>query len=272
MSAMPDELRTVPLHRFLPPLNDREDRDEALMQRMSASIVKEGFLQPIRCVPETVDGQEMYRVVTGWTRVLCGRRAGKTSAPTIVIRRPLTETDDLVQKLTENDLRGATSIKDRIKWYFRLLQLNPDWSQGDLAKAVHSTPAEVSKTLRISKDLLPELLELVGEGPERLPVTAAYAIARVEPEQQRELTKLVLAGRLKRDAVELEVARRLGKRPKKERPVKVVMDAASVLFPGNWTWEKIAEFGKKIEEAAKRGAKMPDLPPAAVLQSILKRT
>src|SRR5437870_879727 len=90
--SMPlEELKVIPLALFLEPKNDREDRNGTLMERMTESISKDGFLQPIRCVPEMVDGKERYRVVTGWTRVLCGRRAGKTEAPAVIIRRSMTE-------------------------------------------------------------------------------------------------------------------------------------------------------------------------------------
>jgi hypothetical protein len=136
------------------------------------------------------------------------------------------------------------------------LELNPEWSQADLAKAVHSKPAEISKTLRISSSLVPELLELVGEGDGKLPVTCAYVIARLEdPAQQRELANMVVSGRLKRDACENEVARRLGTKKKMAKPVKLKSEAALAMIPGDWTWDRLIEWLAKVSEAARKGSK-----------------
>jgi ParB/RepB/Spo0J family partition protein len=254
-AMLPDEHRTVPLHRCLPPHNDREDRDEALMKRLTDSITKEDFLQPVRCVVEMVGSQEWYRVVTGWTRVLCGRRAGKTEAPAIVIRRPLTETDDLLQKLSENDLRGATSLRDRIRWYYRLLELNPEWTHGTLAKAVHASPAEVSKTLAISKRLPPELLEKVGTGPGDICPRAAYALCKLEdPARIMELADRVMKGLLNVEAVEMEVAKSAKKPRPKDKAVKVSVAGVSMVFSVHDLQKAFAAFAlvdgalKKLEK------------------------
>ena len=55
-------------------------------------------------------------------------------------------------------------MRDRLKWYFRLKELNPEWTQADLAKAVHASTADVSKTLTISKRLPTELIDKIGTG------------------------------------------------------------------------------------------------------------
>jgi ParB/RepB/Spo0J family partition protein len=217
----PEELRLIPLDLCLEPFNDREDRDESLMQRITASINKEGFLQPIRCLPEMLEGKEMYRVVLGWTRVLCGKRAGKSEVPAIIIRRPLSETDDLIHKLIENDLRGATSVRDRIRWYYRLLELNKHWSQQELAKAVSSSPADVSKTLAISKKIPPELLEMIGEAKGKLPVRAAYALSKLdETPKIMDLADKVMKGILTVDALEAHIAKLKGGKKPKQKPIK----------------------------------------------------
>ncbi len=265
---LPDELRTVPLHRFLPPVNDREDRDEPLMQRLTESIAKDGFLQPIRCVEETVEGQVAYRVVTGWTRVLCGRRAGKTQAPAIVIRRALSETDDLLQKLSENDLRGATSVRDRIRWYYRLLELNPEWNQLDLAKAVHSSPAEVSKTLAISKRLPQELLEKIGNEPGELSPRAAYGLSKLEePAKILELADRVMKGLIKAEAVEVEVAKLCRKGKHKEKAVKVSMHGVTFII-GVHDLQKVFGVFALVDGALKKLEKHGL--PLAALPSLLR--
>src|SRR5262245_51857290 len=80
-AAPPDRFVELPLHHLLPPHNDREHRDPDVMDRMTASIESHGFLEPIRVTQEG----DKFRVRTGWTRVLCGRRAGKTHAPALVV-------------------------------------------------------------------------------------------------------------------------------------------------------------------------------------------
>jgi hypothetical protein len=72
----PDEFREIDLDRFLAPFADRE-RDSDFLDRLGASLLKQGYMHPIRCLREVMDGLEMYRTLTGWSRVLAG--AGSAS-------------------------------------------------------------------------------------------------------------------------------------------------------------------------------------------------
>lgn len=260
-----------PLPLCLKPHNDREDREEAEMSRLTASIEKHGVLQTVTGVAETIHSVEYARIVDGWSRTLASRRAGRTTIPLRLYRRPLTATEMLVLTITGNLSRTTTSHKDQLTWLCRLAELNPGWTQVEIARAIDFSPAEVSRMFRISKRLPSDLQEKIGTKQGMLPPRGAYALTKVtDAAQLREYAIRVMEGTLKVEALELLVAKQKGGQAKAgSKPVKATLDGVTFQFAGDMTWDRFLELASRLAEAVKKGAKM-DLPPAVILPSLLK--
>lgn len=197
-----------PLSKCLPPLHDRDDRDEAEMQRLTASIETHGVQQTITAAAEVIDGIEYARTIDGWSRVLGSGRARKTTIPVRLFRRPLTDTESLLLTIAGNLNRTTTSHKDQLTWLCRLAELNPTWTQVEIARAINFAPAEVSKMFRISKRIPVDLLDKIGTGPGMIPPRAAYALTKVADESNlRELAGRVVDSTLKVESLEMLIAR-----------------------------------------------------------------
>ncbi len=260
-----------PLHLCLKPLNDREDRDEAEMSRLTASIEAHGVQQTATSLAEIIDGLEHARVIDGWSRVLGSRRAGKTTIPMRLYRRPLTESEMLVLTIAGNMNRTTTSHKDQLTWLCRLAELNPTWTQAEIARAINFSGSEVSRMFTISKRFPADLQERIGTGSGMISPRGAYSLTKVNDEAKlREWAARLMDGTLKIEALEILVFRARGKKPKNASPITCRMEGASVEFPAECSWEKVIDVGNRLVEAGKRGARMPGLPPAAVLPSLLK--
>lgn len=251
MSTLP-----VPISRLLPPVSDlRSERDSDFLDRLGESLKREGFLHPVRAMQEG----DKYRVLTGWSRALAARRAGIEEVPVILVTRPLTEAELLIEQLIENDLRSETSPLDKARAYLRLMELN-GISQAELARTLHVSASEVAKTLAIFQKLVPEVHALIGTGDGKLPVRAAYALTKLaDPAMIVELAGKCAKGLLKVEALEEHVARLLGNgKPKKARPVKWKAGGAQAVTPGDWPADRIVAWFTEMVEKAKRG-----LPPSA---------
>lgn len=193
-----------------PPRDDlRQERSLEDLQRLAADLRERGMMHPIRARPAAGGRHE---VLTGESRRQASLMAGMTAVPVIIVEGELSESDLLLDRILENSMRSDTNPMDEARGYQELIRLN-GWTQAELAQRLHKSTAEVSKLLTVSRNLLPELQELVEDG--KLPITAAAQIARIDdPQQQRDLAKLVVDGVLTRDAVAVRVSRLNGKKPR----------------------------------------------------------
>ena len=209
---MPDKYASLQLTELLPPHNDRAIRDPEVMDRITASIETHGFLEPIRVTQEG----DKYRVRTGWTRVLCGRRAGKTHVPALVVAGEFDEADDIVEKLIENECAGQTNPLDRAAWCLKLIRLK-GWSRAEVARRAHLSPGQVTKDLSMFERLIEELKAKVFDGT--LCPRGGYQLSRLSAEQQKEAWPKV--AHMKAEAIEDYVNGVLGgRRRTKAKPVR----------------------------------------------------
>jgi ParB family chromosome partitioning protein len=256
----------IPVFSILPPEPDSRDRHVPDYlpheQRLADDISKRGVRQPIY-VLRLQNGA--FRALTGWTRTLASRRAGKETIPAFVLDRSLTEAEQEMEKLLENEMRQDFTPQELACIYQRLMQLN-GWSQSELAKNVHASPAQVAKVLAISTKLCPEAKELVAGG--KLPPRAAYAISRLPMHLQAEVSRKAAELPMSAESVEEAVHRLLGKKVKGPGAVKAKTDGVLLQTPGDWTWEKVKELGEKLKTAAARGEKMGA--PVTFLSNLLK--
>lgn len=260
---MPPDIISVHPAALLPPSTDlREARDPEHVARLASAMRAEGFTG-------TILGRkrgDKLEVVWGETRRQAALQAGLSSIPVQVVERDLTEAESLLLQLEENDIRSDFTALERAHGYQRLMQLNK-WSQAELAAAVHTSTAEVSKTLAISKRLPGDLQEMVASGD--LCPAIAYQLSRLsDPAQMRELADKAAKGLLKRDSVEVQVTRLLGKRVKKAKPIKARTGRGVAAMIPDLDYDGVlAELGSLVEAVKK--AQRHGLPLAS-LPSLLK--
>ena len=191
-----------------------------------------------------------HEVLTGETRRLAAIEAGLAEVPVIILERPLTDVEILMERLLENELRSDFSPLERAKIYADLLRLN-GWSQAELAVAINVSEGEVSRTLRVSKRLPADLLDHVAGG--RLCPTIAYHLSRLsDPEAMRGLADKAMKGLLTREAAVSHVTKLMGGRTRKAKPVKArTQGGVSVIIPGADADAVIAELASLIEAVKK---------------------
>jgi ParB/RepB/Spo0J family partition protein len=196
--------------------------------RFTDDVRARGVMQPI--IAERKG--DLAVVVDGETRRLAALIAG-CMVPILVYDHPLSESDLIVAQLQSNEMRMEFSDLERAQIYAKLMELN-GWNQAELARFINVSRAQVSKVMRISKNLPEEILALIGEGEGQIPPSSAYHLSRLSaPEAMKEMAEQIVKGLLCRDAVGAAVADCLGKRKgvkKQQKPVKVVMEGVTVII------------------------------------------
>lgn len=164
--------------------------DEKELRQLGESIKAQGQLQPVLARP---DGT----LIAGERRLRAATLAGLPTIRVIITDEPLTESQIKIIQLTENLFRSDLLDGEKWRGCEGLLQLNPDWSNKDLAAHLKLGESTVTKYLSPSR-CIPEVQEALEAG--RIGITACYEISRAPQEQQAELLRLKLAG-TSRDAL-----------------------------------------------------------------------
>ena len=128
------------------------------------------------------------------------------------------------------------------------------WTQAELARYIHASPAQVSKVMAISKKLPEAIRALIGESEGQIPPSSAYHLSRLPtPEAMQEMAEQVVKGQMRRDAVGAAVSDYLGKRKgaKKEKSVKVVVGSVTVIIASQ-ELERVFGAFAILEEALKK--------------------
>ena len=121
-------------------------------------------------------------------------------------------------RLTENEVRESMGLFELADDMLRYQQLE-GCTQAQLAEKLHLSEALISRTLRTSKNMAPDLRPLVDNFTIRPSV--AFLIASLPTHDlQRQAMDKAVQGDLKRDAVAALVSRLKGKKSKKPRPAK----------------------------------------------------
>jgi ParB/RepB/Spo0J family partition protein len=175
--------------------NDRQMDSPALeetaIRKLAESIDSEGLLQE----PVVTEHLEL---LAGFRRVAAMEQLGWTECEVRVIPGPVTETKKRIIRLTENIARADLEAAEKSLSMVGLLDLNPDWTNKELAAYVHLDPSSVTRyvayrngTAEVQKAYLSGQIDL----------TRMYAIVRLPLENQNEALALGLSG-AKRDAIE----------------------------------------------------------------------
>lgn len=236
----------VALAQVVAPLNDpRDSRDPKHIERMASRLRAGGELPAIHVVKR----EDKFEVIFGETRRLAYLKAGRTEIEVVVRDNPLSDAELLLERLLENEWREDFNPIERARIYLELMKLN-GWSQAELAEHVGESPSYVNRTIQISKKLISALQDKVASG--ELGPSFAGLLKDLTPEQQADLGPRVIKENWKRERLEREVKKLLGKRVRKRKPVKITEGDTTLIVPGDTDADSVIESLKVIIKRLKR--------------------
>lgn len=218
----PDDGRTrardaghMELARIVPdPGQPRKEFTDEAIERLSASLLKHGQLQPIRVRWDAELGK--WVVISGERRYRAAVRAGLKTVACIFADEGLTPTEVLQEQIVENLLREDLKPIEQARAYRQLMDLH-NWTAKELSGELQVSQGAISKSLSLLT--LPEELQAqVDRGV--LPATTAYEVAKVDgPGAQIDVARRIVDGRLNREAA-TEVVREVSARPVQARQAR----------------------------------------------------
>lgn len=167
------EIRSLPVDKVHPnPDQPRKFFNPEELADLTSSIRTHGLLQPVLVRPRG----ESYEIIAGERRWRAAKEAQLTEIPVII--KDLSERETLQVALVENLQRSQLSSIEEAKG-FRLLMMEFDLTQEEVAEAVGKNRATVANALRLLK-LPAEIHTLLENG--RLPLGHAKVILSVRDE------------------------------------------------------------------------------------------
>ncbi|MCL1890799.1 MAG: ParB/RepB/Spo0J family partition protein [Coriobacteriia bacterium] len=147
----------LPINQIIPnPNQPRTDFSEERIEELTASIEKDGLLQPILVRPSG----NGYEIIAGERRWQACKRLERTTIPARVLVLNDVETQQIA--LVENLQRDNLNPIEEARGYKRLIDLS-SCMQKELAEAVSKKPTTISNALRLL-DLPEEVQDLMFEG------------------------------------------------------------------------------------------------------------
>jgi ParB family transcriptional regulator, chromosome partitioning protein len=197
---MSETLLQISIDDVIPdPTQPRKTFVKEEVERLAASLVARGFLQPLRVLRDKE--RQCWRIVVGETRWRAARLAGMTQVPCIVVEGQPSEADLLADRLVENHCRNDLRPLELARGIATLKSLRRCSSQ-DVAAQLGISGASVTRAESLLT--LPEEVQaMVDDG--RLAESAAHEISRLKDDDaMRDLANHIVALRLNRDqAIEL---------------------------------------------------------------------
>ena len=248
------ELLSVGLDQLMPdPTQPRKTFDGDALQRLAASLVARGVLQPLRVLWDA--DRETYLIVTGESRWRAARVAGLTHLPCIPVEGEPDEADLLADRIAENSLRNDLRPLEFARALAKLKALKGCNSQ-TLSKELGISGAAITRAESLLT-LPDDVQTLVDSGS--VAESTAYELSRMPDEAgMRELAHSVAAGRLNRQGVAEAVQRTVGKKkvaPKASRlscrldgGLSVTVSASA----GPLTWDALLESLDRLRKEAKK--------------------
>jgi ParB family chromosome partitioning protein len=152
------------------------------IDELAASLQAHGLVQPI-VVRRAADG---YQLVAGHRRLQAARALGWSEIQAVI--RGESEDDAYILTLIENLQRQDLTAAEEAEALGVLIR-ERNWSVRRVAEAIKRDPLYVSRRLRVFED--PVLRQPVLE--QRLPVSTAEVLLRVDPERRAELVAETIA-------------------------------------------------------------------------------
>ena len=223
---MAETLISIGINELIPdPTQPRKHFAPETVERMAVSLKAQGVLAPLRVLRDKE--RQCYRIVVGETRWRAAKLAGLTQLPCIVIEGQPTEADLLAARLVENSCRNDLRPLELARGIATLKSLLRCPSQ-EVATRLGISNASVSRAEALLS--LPEdVQELIDGGS--LAENAGYEISRLPgAPSQREMARLIVAGRLSRDQVVEAVRKQVGKKHVQPRGGRVTGKLEGVSF------------------------------------------
>jgi ParB family transcriptional regulator, chromosome partitioning protein len=184
------------------PDQPREEFDEESLGRLADSLKQRGQLQPIRVRWD--EGEAVYRVVVGERRWRAARLAGINTVACLVVSGEPSPSELLIDQLMENVLREDLKPVEQARAYKTLMEQG-GLTQIQLAETLQVAQSTIARALALL-NLPTSIQEQVDTG--ELASNLAYEITKVgDPEEQTELARKAVEGRIKRDEIRAKVAR-----------------------------------------------------------------
>ena len=207
------QVEMIPWEQWLPDANNARGRPSPEeLAELAASIAAHDIRIPLvgYRVPEGV------LICDGHRRWQAAKQTGKRALPGIVFPTKPDEGALLLAQLVINGQRSDLNPVERYEAYVRLARLK-GWSASELAAGLSVKPAKVSSVLALGK-LTADERELVRQG--KISESAAYALARMPPEQRTPLVAKAAAGEVTRDQLSAQARRpRKADSPKRQRVI-----------------------------------------------------
>jgi ParB family transcriptional regulator, chromosome partitioning protein len=243
--------------------NDKRDRSTSAYREWLAQLTRDIKERGIRNPIQAMRNGDVLVVLAGETRRQAAIAAGMDKVPVNILDRPLTAGEMLMEALLENDMRRDFTDLERAEMYADIMKAN-SWSQVELAHHLKTTPGQVSKVLAVSSKLPEDVKALIGKGEGKVGPRAGYHISRLSDHgAMREMARKLLDGLLTTEALEVEVAKRVGKRPKKAKVVKgKTPKGLSFLLPPDFATAQaeVATLMETIKKAEKLGLPLSSVP------------
>lgn len=213
----PDDGRTrardaghMEIDRIVPdPDQPRKEFSDDAVDRLAASLLKHGQLQPIRVRWNAEIGK--WVVISGERRYRAALRAGLKSVACVFVDGGLSPSEVLQEQIIENLLREDLKPIEQARAYRQLMDLH-GWTAKELSGELHVSQGSISKSLSLLT-LPDELQHQVEDG--EIPATAAYEVAKVEDKEvQREIARRIVDEDLTRDAAAAVVREASGRPPR----------------------------------------------------------
>ena len=133
--------------------------DDEKLKELSASIKKNGIIQPI-AVRKSKSSKETYEIVAGERRWLAAQKAGLHEVPITIL--DLNDSETLEVAIVENIQREDLNIIEEAKGYKRLHE-EFGYDQDKIAKFMSKSRSHVSNTLRLL-NLPKDIIAMLEQG------------------------------------------------------------------------------------------------------------
>jgi ParB family chromosome partitioning protein len=150
VGATVGQVEEIPIEAlFLSPLESRKTMDQAALKELSASIERDGILEPLTVRPHGIPNghklaEQHYEIVAGQRRYLASKLAGKPTCPCIV--RKMTDAEALEWGIVSNLQReGLAPLQEAAG--FRELLAAPGATVESIAAKLAKSPSYVGRRL-----------------------------------------------------------------------------------------------------------------------------
>ncbi len=238
-------------------IGNRPVTPESVSSDLLPSVEKYGQQQP-GIVTDNPEKPGRLMAAAGNRRLMCCRILG-IKFKAIRVHGPITMVDIIRIRLTENVIRKTMTKDEIVADILQHIEIT-GCTQESAAEAVGFSCGYVSKLLSPNRRLIPELHGL-GNNPKVTRDVLRILASMPTPDMQKKLAERVLAdieqhGRAKRNVIErVALEMKGGNRPRRVPRAEVSKDGARIVYPGDWTWERLAKFLGDLYERAKREAK-----------------